>query len=74
MILSGLSRSKINWGLHFSLNEGYSAYLGDEINGFKARGTGFPTLIEATEWLSDQTFTHYPESDYVKNLSVTHII
>ena len=65
-ILSGLSRNEINWELSFSYDEGYAVKLVDISNGFKEIGEGFPTLIEATEWLSEKAIKHYPNSDYAK--------
>lgn len=65
-ILSGLSRSEINWELSFFYDAGYTAKLGNEQNGFKEVGECFKTLITATEWLSEQAIKHYPNSDFAQ--------
>jgi hypothetical protein len=64
--LQHLSDSEINWTISSFFDAGYSAFLGDNVNGIKASSRTFDTIEEAVRWLCGKACEYYPNSDFAR--------
>jgi hypothetical protein len=62
-ILTDLYDSEIN--VSWLWDGGIDVRLGDELNGYKAKGK-VSTIAEAAAWLRDQACAHYPDSEFAR--------
>ena len=67
-ILTDLYASEINFSLTCFWDGGFTARLGDELNGFKGEYNCY-TITEATEFLRYQAILSYPKSEFAEKYS-----
>lgn len=58
--------SEINCQISSFWDTGYTAKLGDEMNGF-VDSRGFETIEDAMNWLVHRAIEIYPDSEYAHN-------
>jgi len=66
IILSDLYASEINYRISTFWDEGYTALLGDALNGWKAENNGLRSWDEITSWLRAAACQHFPESEFAR--------
>lgn len=59
-IMNFLYDHEINFLLSSFWDGGYTAKLGDEMNGFTAQSFGHDTPLKAMKWLLDCAYRRYP--------------
>lgn len=64
-ILERLYESEINASISTFYDAGYTAKLGDDLNGITVQTTR-PTYAEAERWLEEQATELYPNSLFVR--------
>ena len=67
-ILTDLYASEIDFSLTCLWDGGFTARLGDELNGFKGEYNCY-TITEATEFLRYQAILSYPKSEFAEKYS-----
>lgn len=65
-VMRRLYASEINCGIQSFWDGGWSAWIGDELNGYRAEEINFDTLNEIAEWLHEKALLHYPTSGYAR--------
>ena len=65
-ILQALYDSEINCRLESFYDGGWTAWLGDEMNGFRVAEVRGRTLDECVKSLADQACSIYPESAFAE--------
>lgn len=65
-VLEALYNSEINASLSSFWDGGWSVYLGDDMNGYKADEV-FYDLAPVADWLTEEAIEHYPDSVFSKN-------
>lgn len=65
-IMSRLYASEINCEVSSFWDGGWTAKVGDGMNGYKAEEDGFRSLKDVAAWLDKAAREHYPGSDYAK--------
>jgi hypothetical protein len=64
-ILDDLYASEINIEISWLWDGGIDVNLGDELNGYAAKGN-VRSMAEAAVWLRDQSCQHYPDSQFAR--------
>ena len=67
-ILQELYDSEINYELSCFWDDGFDAWLGDDLNGFVAEAGTFKTINAAVEWLAEQAIRHYRNSAFARRM------
>ena len=67
-VLTELYAGEINFSLTCFWDGGFTARLGDELNGFKGECNCY-TITEALEFLRDQAILSYPKSEFAEKYS-----
>lgn len=62
-MIDGLYESEINFTISSFWDEGFTAKIGDTMNGFDEQKT-FDTFWEAVDWVAHRAVELYPESSY----------
>ena len=65
-VLQRLYDSEINCGCCSFWDAGWSAWIGDDANGYKARVAELDSAAMVAEWLHRQAIRLYPKSVYAK--------
>jgi hypothetical protein len=71
-VLADLLKGEINAGMQAFAYDDFRVWIGDELNGFAARGELRPSSPAWSEdgaiahWLHETAIRFYPESDYAK--------
>ena len=66
MFLNKMYESEINVGLEGFWDGGWTARIGDFMNGYRKEESGFETLGQAVTWLSEEILVLYPNSTFTK--------
>lgn len=64
--LQELYDSEINWSIECFWDGGFTAKLGDDMNGFESESL-LRTLREAIKWLADEAIKRFPQSTFAKD-------
>ncbi len=63
-LMEELYDNELNFELSCFWDGGYTARLGDEMNGFTERQDCFMTPLQAMEWLVEMAKKHYPKTKF----------
>jgi len=67
-VLRELYESELNCSIRSAWHSGWTVKLGDDLNGFVAKGT-FGKVEEVAEFLHATALAHFPTSHYAKRHS-----
>lgn len=67
IVLGALYLSEINCSIASFFDSGWTAKIGDSINGFKAENSMLYSTVEVAEWLTAEVCRLLPESDFAQN-------
>lgn len=70
-VLQAIHDSEINFRIECFWDSCWTAYLGDQMNGYAAQEDGLESIHDCLAWLKNKACEIYPDSDFAKARSET---
>jgi len=68
VVMAALYRSEINCSVYSFWDSGWTAKLGDEMNGYRAISTMMYSTAEVAEWMTKEACEYWPTSGFAQNV------